>query len=1153
MDIINKLRPFDEIEDALDKNSSPISVYGTSDGFCGIFSYGIFQKINKKLLVVAQNRLSARNIYEDLINISPLRVKLYPEKDIFLFDRDSKSKTTLKTRLTTLESLCEDDWDIVVTTVKALGDKISTKEDFIKNTLNLKRGDDVDVNVLKALLSDMGYERYPQVEGLGQFSIRGNIIDIATSRQNFRIELFDTEIDSIRTFDPESQRSIDFIDELQIFPIVDILIKKSDKKEAAKKIKAELNKTKIKGPEKERLLEKFNSYNERLEADEYIQNPDLIIPYIDEKKLTNILGFMDKDVVTVLNEPNQIIEREKSIEEENSISISDMIVFGEALPGHQKIYYSYLNIIDELKKRNLICLNSLLTSPKEFRPKTIVNFKMKSITKYRSKIKLFKEDLDYYLENNFKIILLGGNYKRAKRLYEFLKDLGLSVSFKEKRDTEIPRGLVVTTGSLNAGCEFSLSKIVIINYSEIYGTYREKKKSSKKKSKSLNFQDLHIGDYVVHSSHGIGKYIGTQQLEVSGIKRAYIVIKYYGEDKLFLPIESLDLIYKYIGDEKKPPKLNKLNSQDWVKTKRKAKKSIDDMAEDLIKLYAARQAKEGFAFSKDSNFQREFEDAFIYEETDGQLLSSEEIKKDMEDHHPMDRLLCADVGYGKTEVALRAAFKAILDGKQVAFLVPTTILAQQHYNTMVERFKDFPVEVGILSRFRTKKEQKEDIKKIQAGIIDIVVGTHRILSKDVIFKDLGLLIIDEEQRFGVRHKEKLKMLKENIDTLTLSATPIPRTLQMSMIGIRDMSVIEEPPEERFPVTTYVLEYNPLMVREAILKEVERGGQVYFVYNIVANMEYKLKELRDLVPEASFAMANGQMSETLLEDTMLDFLKGNVDVLLCSTIIETGMDVQNANTMIVTDSNKLGLSQLYQLRGRIGRSSKVAYAYFTYEKDVSISEIAQKRLKAIKEFTEFGSGFKIALRDLEIRGSGSILGAKQHGHIDQIGYDLYMKYLTRAVEKLKGIEVEEEIESTIDLRVDSYIPKTYIEDDILRLEVYKKISVLESEEEYSDLVDELIDRFSEPPKELLNLMDISLLRYKASKANIISIIQNEDSYRIKLKGQLNIGLIKELGENYKKISYELGKNSEIILKDLKYPIEDLKKATIIINSQKNHNK
>ncbi|WP_071025890.1 transcription-repair coupling factor [Peptoniphilus raoultii] len=1151
--IIENLKPFGEIKEAIDSKKSPISTYGTTRGFCGLFTYGLYRKLNKKIIVIGKNRLDARGIYEDLINISPLKIEIYPEKDIFLYDRDSKSTSNLKNRLKSLEAFADGSWDIAVTTLKALGDKISTRENFKKHTLEISLESQINLKDLSKRLLEMGYERYPQVEGMGQFSIRGSIIDISTNDENYRLELFDDTVDSIRTFDLDSQRSIESLKRIGIFPVVDILIEDEDKLYAKKKIEGELKKSKLKGEDRERLMEKFSSYNERLGDLSYIKNPDLIIPYLKEDRLSSFLEFIEEDFIVLLNEPRDILERENSLELELKSSIADMISFGEALPSHKNIYYPLEDSIDEIKKRDLITLNSLLVTPKEFEPKSVINFKMKSTTNYSSKIKLFREDLDYYLANSYRVILLGGSEKRAKRLFTSLRDMGYSLSFSPHRHEKFDGNLLVTTGTTHDGCVFEVSKIVLLNYGEIYGTFREKKRKEKKKTKSLNFEDLKIGDYVVHESHGIGRYVGTQELEIYGIKRDYIVIKYFGDDKLFLPIESLDLIYKYIGDEKTAPKINKLNSIEWTKTKRKAKKSIDDMADDLIKLYAKRKEKEGFAFSKDSDFQREFEDAFIYEETEGQLKSAEEIKADMEKSVPMDRLLCADVGYGKTEVALRAAFKAILDGKQVAFLVPTTILAQQHYNTMMERFKDFPVEVAILSRFRSKNEQAQDIKKIKSGVIDIVVGTHRLLSKDVAFKDLGLLIIDEEQRFGVRHKEKLKMLKENIDSLTLSATPIPRTLQMSMLGIRDMSVIEDPPEERFPVTTYVLEYNPLMVREVILKEVERGGQVYFVYNKVAHMEYKLRELEELVPEVSFAMANGQMTEEALEKTMLSFLDGEIDVLLCSTIIETGMDVQNANTMIVTDANRLGLSQLYQLRGRIGRSSRTSHAYFTYEKDASISEIAQKRLKTIKEFTEFGSGFKIALRDLEIRGSGSILGSKQHGHIQQIGYDLYMKYLKNAIGKLKGFETHETIETTIDLKMDSFIPKDYIEDDKLRLEIYKKISVLESEDEYRDLLDELIDRFSDVPRQLINLMDISLLRYKASIAGIISISQKNDEYYVKIAGELKFSAIKDLGENFEDITYAIGEESVMTLENLKDPIEDLKKLIVIINSQKNHNK
>lgn len=708
--------------------------------------------------------------------------------------------------------------------------------------------------------------------------------------------------------------------------------------------------------------------------------------------------------------------------------------------------------------------------------------------------------------------------------------------------------VVVTTGTLNEGFEIRENKALVLNHGEILNQ-PQKKNIKKKKENTIVLKDLKIGDYVVHEIHGIGVYNGTKTMDIQGIRRDYLELSYQGDDRLFLPVENLDVIHKFVGNEGIKPKINKLSSKDWQKQKSKAKKAVEEMAKYLIDLYAKRANAKGFAFSGDTPWQGEFEDAFIYEETEGQLNAIKEIKEDMESPTPMDRLLCADVGYGKTEVAIRAAFKAVMDGKQVAVLVPTTILAQQHYNTFVERFKDFPVSISVFSRFRTKKEIDKDIDDLKKSFIDIAIGTHRLLSKDVKFKDLGLIIVDEEQRFGVRHKETLKLLKESVDSLTLTATPIPRTLQMSMIGIRDMSVIEEPPEERFPIQTYVTEENDMLIREAILKEIERGGQVYYVSNRVSNMEEILLKLKKLVPEATFGIANGQMSERVLEDTMLSFINQEIDVLICSTIIETGMDVPNANTMIVTESNRLGLSQLYQLRGRIGRSNRLAYVYFTYRKNTEISEIASKRLKSIKEFTEFGSGYKIAMRDLEIRGSGSILGEKQHGHIESIGYDLYIKYLKDAVKELKGEEVKEEVDTVVDLKVDSYIPKDYIEDEETVLEIYKKIATIETLDDYRDLVDELVDRFSDIPKNVINLMDISYMRQMAKKSNIVSIIERNGVYTISfLKGNLNPTLLNEIKYTIPQSNVDL-KRGIISIKGLKDPLNNLKKLISVIYSHR----
>lgn len=1148
---VKNLKSFKELENSI-KNFKNTAVFGSDEAVISLFAPAFLSQ-GKKVCVISQNRVTARKTYEDILSIFNEECVIYPEKDVFLYDRDSKSKENTKKRLEAMAEVSTGNAKIVVTTLNALTAKVSNPEVFASYKINIKLGSVISIEDLKLKLMEMGYDRFPGVEGVGQFSIRGSIIDIATYDENYRIELFDDEVDSIRSFDIETQRSIEKYEEINIFPIEDLILKSDDKNKISKKVKKDISKTRLAGKEKDRLTEKFLKYVDRLENDESILNKDLIIPYVEESDLSSFLDYLD-NFIFLIDEPSRIIEREDELFVQNGEKISMLIEKGEVTKSHEKTFYDYKYIVERLNENKIVTFNSLLKPPKMFSPQDIVNMKIKSVTNYMSKIKLFKEDLNYYGNNNFKVILLGATEKRAKRLFEHLVELGYSPEYaREKDDLKKFSNLIVTTGSLNNGIEFSDSKVVFINYSEIYGSFSNRKKKKKPKKKELNFEDLKIGDYVVHEAHGVGKYVGTTRLSVSGIQKDYIVIEYGGEDKLFLPIESLDSIYKYLQEGKSEPKVNKLNSLDWKKKKARAKKSIDDMAEELIKLYATRENTKGYAFSEDNQYQREFEDAFIYEETNGQLVSSEEIKEDMEKNVPMDRLLCADVGYGKTEVALRAAFKAILDGKQVAFLVPTTILAQQHYNTMKERFKNFPVGIGLLSRFRSKKDQKNDLEGLKDGNIDMIVGTHRLLSKDVHFKDLGLLIIDEEQRFGVRHKEKLRMLKENVDTLTLTATPIPRTLQMSMIGIRDMSVIDEPPEERFPVETYVLEYNNLMVREAILKEIERDGQVYFLYNKVSNMENKLAELKKLVPEATFSMANGQMSEKVLEDTMIDFIEGNIDVLVCSTIIETGMDVPNANTMIITDSNRLGLSQLYQLRGRIGRSSRIAYAYFTYDRSTSISEVAQKRLEAIKEFTEFGSGHKIAERDLEIRGSGSILGSRQSGHIEKIGYDLYMKYLKDAVMKLKGIEVEDKIETTIDLKLDSFIPKEYIEDDKTRLEIYKKISVIDSEEDYSDLVDELIDRFSDFPEEVSNLMDIALLKNKAQIARVSSISQKDSEYRIKVEGEVAIETIMELNNEFENISYSMSDENEIVISELKYPLDELKKLVSILYLHKKDTK
>lgn len=1144
LDNLKNLKSYKDTLEALKKESAKVGAFGTIEGFTSIISYALSFNYNE-IILLTSDEIRAKKINEDL-NFLGKKASYYPAKDIFLYERDYRSMDNIKNRINALKEISLNKEKILVTTFNGLKDKITSPDIFKNNFLAISIGATFDLNELGKIFYKMGYERVFQVESMGEYCIRGGIVDIYTPDGPMRLEFFDNEVDSIRSFEIESQRSIENLENILISPAKEIIIPDEERKKVAEKIEKSLKKTRLKGRDLERLKEKFNLYIERLGGDFQVNNWDLLLPFIDEKYLSSIFDYFSKPLI-IIEDPRKILERDNSDLRTYLENLKELILNGEALKEHENVSFKSQALIEKLNEDKVLTLNTLLNPPSDFTPKDIVNFKLKSIVNYRGRLKIFKEDINSYLYKGYKILLMAGSEKRAQRLLITLKELDLKGRINKEIKSISSGEIVISTNNLSQGIEIVDSKLIILNQGDIY---EQNIKRKKRKKSDIKLSDLKIGDYVVHETHGIAQYVGNNIMEIQGIKRDYLTLQYSGGDRVFIPIESLDIIHKYIGSEGVRPKLNKLNSTDWQKQKSKAKKAVEEMADYLIELYANRENSKGYQYSPDTEWQREFENSFIYEETEGQLRASQEIKDDMEKQKPMDRLLCADVGYGKTEVAIRAAFKAVMDSKQVAFLVPTTILAQQHYNTLVERFRDFPIKIAMLSRFRSLKEQKEDIKDLKNGFVDIVIGTHRLLSKDIKFKDLGLLIVDEEQRFGVKHKESLKLLKENVDTLTLTATPIPRTLQMSMIGIRDMSVIDEPPEERFPTQTYVLEYNDMMIREAILKEIERDGQVYFVYNRVSNMENKLAELRKLVPEASFAMANGQMKDKVLEETMMSFLNHEVDVLLCSTIIETGMDVQNANTMIVTEANRLGLSQLYQLRGRIGRSNRLSYAYFTYDKRISMSEIAEKRLKSIKEFTEFGSGYKIAMRDLEIRGSGSILGEKQSGHIETIGYDLYIKYLQDAIKKKKGLESEEEVETTIDIKIDSYIPKTYINNEEITIEIYKKIAGISNNEDYRDLLDELFDRFGNIPREVSNLMDISLIRQTAKKLGIISIVEINKAYEISfIKEKLTLPLINEIRFTFKDLDFNLRGLPKIRVRNLKNPLEDIKSILAIIGSHK----
>ena len=1135
IDPLKNLASYEKLIKDIEDKKTPISTHGIIDDNLGHMVYALNQHVDKQVLIITYDDKKAKRIYEDIKNFDENRVELFPNREIVFYKVDALSTEVNNQRLKVLTRLILGESIIVIASIESILNKLIDPGLFKQHMINIKQGDKVELDLLIQGLISCGYERETMVEGVGQFSIRGGIVDFYSPNfQNpYRIELFDDEIDSIRSFDIGTQRSLEVVESTFIAPIKEVFILDDYRNDIISNIKKDINRgtRRLKEGSKERLSieDKFYGYIEEISQKLHISNMDMITPYIPREYLSSILNYFNRDSLVLIDEPKRVEERTNNIKEQFLLKYSYVLEAGEVLSSHEKILYEYMDLVKDIKSKICITNTGLLKQDPLFNPKSIIKFSSKSMQSFHNNMEILKEELDHYKYRGYKVIILSGTEQRAKILYENLIDLGLECSYVEDSNRDIRSSQVfITTGRITRGFEYSNIKFAIISEEEIYGTYKERAKRSRKKSKgdTINFSDLNIGDYVVHENHGIGRYDGIEQLNIQGVKKDYLTINYRGNDKLYVPIDQMNLIQKYIGADSIKPKINKLSSSEWVRTKQRAKKAVEDMAKDLLELYAKRESQKGYSFSKDTPWQRQFEDLFPYEETEAQMRSIEEIKGDMEAPRPMDRLLCGDVGYGKTEVALRAAFKAVMDGKQVAFLVPTTILAQQHYNTMVERFDTFPMEIAMLSRFRTALDQKNTIDGLRKGTVDIVVGTHRLLSKDVMFKNLGLLVVDEEQRFGVKHKETLKKLRENVDVLTLTATPIPRTLHMSLIGIRDMSIIDEPPEERYPVQTYVVEFNEQMIREAILKEIERGGQVYFVYNRVETIDKMAIKLGELVPEANIAVGHGQMSERELEKIMMGFIAKEYNVLVSTTIIETGLDIPNVNTIIIYNADKMGLSQLYQLRGRVGRTNRVAYAYLTYEKDKVLTEVAEKRLRAIKDFTEFGSGFKIAMRDLEIRGAGNLLGVEQHGHIEAIGYDLYVKFLNETIKRLKGETIEDIVNTTIDLDIDGYIPQTYIEDEEQKIDIYKKIAVIENQEDYRELVDELIDRFGDIPGEVENLLDISYIKNHASLCHINNIYQSGSELVLEFSSMdyISPDLIHYLSEEYRRrLTFDLSNN------------------------------
>ncbi len=1057
------LAEFEQIKEKSKTNKGILQVSGCMESQKSHLMYGL-SGIAPYRLILAEDECRAREIYEDY-RFYDRKVYSYPAKDLLFFQADIHGNLLIRQRMKVIKALLEEKELTVVTSIDGCMDFLESLEKIKEQLIHYESDSTVDIEQLKNQLVALGYERVGQVEMPGQFSVRGGIVDIycLTEENPWRIELWGDEIDSIRSFDPESQRSLENLEELTIYPAVE---------------------------------------------------------HTGDKDMVSFLDYFPEErTIIFLDEPNRLTEKGGAVEEEYRQSRMHREEKGSRnLPENWLCSFEQLQ--KELNKRN--CISVCALEPKQAGWKVREKFylEVKSISAYNNSFELLVKDLHQYKKQGYRIALLSGSRTRAERLAKDLQEEGLAAFYGQDYDREIcPGEIMVVYGHAKKGFEYPLIKFAVMTESDIFGQeQKKKKKKNYSGSRIQDFAELSIGDFVVHEKHGLGIYRGIEKVEVDRIVKDYIKIEYRGGSNLYIPATQLDCLQKYSGaDASKAPKLNKLGTQEWNKTKSKVRGAVKNIAKELVELYAVRQEKEGYVCGPDTVWQREFEEMFPYEETEDQLSAIEDAKRDMESTRIMDRLICGDVGYGKTEVALRAAFKEVQESRQVAYLAPTTILAQQIYNTFVQRMKEFPVRVELLCRFRTPAQQKKAIEDLKKGQVDVIIGTHRILSKDVQFKNLGLLIVDEEQRFGVTHKEKIKQLKKDVDVLTLTATPIPRTLHMSLIGIRDMSVLEEPPMDRMPIQTYVMEYDEETVREAINRELRRGGQVYYVYNRVTDIADVALRIAKLVPDARVDFAHGQMSERELENVMYSFVNGDIDVLVSTTIIETGLDISNVNTMIIHDSDRYGLSQLYQLRGRIGRSNRTAYAFLMYRKNVMLKETAEKRLAAIREYTDLGSGFKIAMRDLELRGAGNLLGAQQHGHMNAVGYDLYCKMLNEAVKEAKGIHTMEDFETSVDLNVDAYIPDSYISNEFQKLDIYKRIAGIETQQDYDDMLEELLDRFGEPGKAVLNLLAIAKLKAIAHQGYVTEIKQTGKTVRFTLyeKARLNTEGFPALMQKYRR--------------------------------------
>lgn len=1090
--------------DDLKKGQDHQLISGLSGSARPIFYQTAWAALNKPLLIVTPNLLQAQRVYDDLEKLMGEElVHLYPADELIAADVSFSGPELRAHRIDTLNHMKTVGQGIYITPVAGMRKLLPTHAHWESSILRTAEGEEIDTELWLAKLVAMGYSRTPMVTTPGEFALRGGILDIypLNFEHPARIELFDTEVDSIRLFSAEDQRSLEKMTSLCVLPASELVLSKDQQQTLADKIEKELAKSlkKIKAEDTKEALLLHIQHDITLLREG--TTPDQAAKYaalVDEQSA--FLGdYFPADGYIFFDELGRIQEMTETLEREEGDWIVSLLEEGKFLQD-LRLSYTFREVMAKIKQKMTFMSLFVRTFPLVQVKKSIA-YSCKPMQSFHGQMNLLKAEAERWALGKFQVFIVAEGEERMEKVRSVLADYGMEAEIM-KPSTMVQGGkMYIIDGDLSSGFEMPLNRLAVVTDAEMFKQQAKKKTRAQKLTNAeriKSYSEIKPGDYIVHMHHGIGRYIGIETLEIGGVHKDYLHIVYKADDKLFVPIDQIDLIQKYIASAEKEPKLHKMGGAEWKKTHRKVSAAVQDIADDLIKLYAEREALKGYAFSEEQDMQRQFEAEFPYEETVDQLRSINEMKRDMEKERPMDRLICGDVGYGKTEVAIRGAFKAVLDGKQVAFLVPTTILAQQHFETMSERFKDYPITVGLMSRFRSKKQQTETVKGLKNGTVDIVIGTHRILSKDMSYKDLGLLIIDEEQRFGVTHKEKIKQMKTNVDVLTLTATPIPRTLHMSMIGVRDLSVIETPPANRFPVQSYVMEQNGALVREAIEREMARGGQVFYLYNRVDDMTRKVEEIQTLVPEARIGYAHGQMSETELESVILGFLDGDFDVLVTTTIIETGIDIPNVNTLIVQNADRMGLSQLYQLRGRVGRSSRVAYAYFMYQRDKVLTDVAEKRLMAIKEFTELGSGFKIAMRDLSIRGAGNLLGSQQHGFIDSVGFDLYSQMLQEAIsERQTGVKKEAVPEIEISLDIDAYIPDSYISDGYQKIQMYKRVKGIEEVEEVAELQDELIDRFGDMPLEADRLLRIARMKVWGRMVGVESIKQHGKTISIRL--------------------------------------------------------